>query len=100
MTARFLRDSWSFRPRRLDPPTESDYGRRVFECVTRKELDAVTREIWRFYGKGKSGEVNATALERLKQFILARRALLHRPTVFDSAAPLAAPPRAHSPAPA
>jgi hypothetical protein len=65
-------------PVRLQPFQKVEFIRRVFECGTRKQLDDLTREIWRRYGRGASAAANQDALADLKARILERRVMLDR----------------------
>ena len=56
----------------------ADYIRKVFECGTRRELNDLTREIWRRYARGDGETVNAAALANLKARILERRVMLEQ----------------------
>lgn len=47
----------------------AELTRAVFRCSTRRELDNLTRRIWREYDYPE----NAAGLDRLKTVILARR---------------------------
>jgi hypothetical protein len=59
----------------LTPALVRDLTREVFRCGTRRELDALTRNIWREHGKNAA---NDAALAQLKTVILARRAAVDR----------------------
>lgn len=60
--------------RTLDAGTMQQYVNAIdVECETRAQLDALTRRIWRRYGRGDSAAVNQVALEQLKRVIKARR---------------------------
>lgn len=60
--------------RRLDGPALEQFMHAIgHECETRAQLDALTRRIWRLYGRGRSAALNLAALEQLKRVIKARR---------------------------
>lgn len=65
-------------PHRLDAFLVTKYTKAVFATRTRRELDNLTRRLWRRYGAGPSAAVNRVALEQLKTSIIARREILRR----------------------
>jgi hypothetical protein len=62
----------------LQPFQVADYIRKIFEAGTRRQLNDLTREIWRRYARGDGATVNAAALANLKARILERRGMLDR----------------------
>lgn len=65
-------------PHRLDAFVLTKATKAIFATRTRRELDNLTRRLWRRYGTAPSAAVNRVALEQLKRGILARREMLRR----------------------
>jgi hypothetical protein len=63
---------------RISPAQRQALIQEVFAQWNRPALDALTRRIWRTYGRGEAATVNAEALDWLKAAIVARREAVSR----------------------
>jgi len=59
---------------RLDASMRPACMRAIYSCGTRKQLDAVTRRLWKYFDNG----LNDDALLELKKRIIERREMLDR----------------------